>query len=140
MLPDFVIFLPQDKHIVIDSKVSLVDYERAITTDDEAVRTQSLAAHANAVKRHIDQLSDKDYANLAGLQSPDFVLMFMPVEPAYIEIMRANRDLFNYGYKKNVILVSHTTLMPILRTCQSLDGGEKQRGSTRNQRSSRRYI
>lgn len=120
LLPDFVIFLPQDKHIVIDSKVSLVDYERAITTDDEAVRTQSLAAHANAVKRHIDQLSDKDYANLAGLQSPDFVLMFMPVEPAYIEIMRANRDLFNYGYKKNVILVSHTTLMPILRTVANL--------------------
>jgi len=120
LLPDFVIFLPQDKHIVIDSKVSQVDYERAITTDDEAVRTQSLAAHANAVKRHIDQLSDKDYANLAGLQSPDFVLMFMPVEPAYIEIMRANRDLFNYGYKKNVILVSHTTLMPILRTVANL--------------------
>ncbi len=119
-LPDFVIFLPQTKHIVIDSKVSLVDYERAITTDDEAVRNQSLAAHANAVKRHIDQLSDKDYANLAGLQSPDFVLMFMPVEPAYIEIMRANRDLFNYGYKKNVILVSHTTLMPILRTVANL--------------------
>jgi DNA recombination protein RmuC len=120
LLPDFVIFLPQDKHIVIDSKVSLVDYERAITTDDEVVRQQSLAAHANAVKRHIDQLSDKDYANLAGLQSPDFVLMFMPVEPAYIEIMRENRDLFNYGYKKNVILVSHTTLMPILRTVANL--------------------
>ena len=119
-LPDFVIFLPQDKHVVIDSKVSLVDYERAITAEEDAVRTQALAAHANAVKRHIDQLSDKDYANLAGLQSPDFVLMFMPVEPAYIEIMRTNRDLFNYGYKKNVILVSHTTLMPILRTVANL--------------------
>ena len=120
LLPDFVIFLPQDKHIVIDSKVSLVDYERAVTTDDDTIRTQSLSAHANAVKRHIDQLSDKDYGNLAGLQSPDFVLMFMPVEPAYIEIMRANRDLFNYGYKKNVILVSHSTLMPILRTVANL--------------------
>ena len=120
MLPDFVIFLPQDKHIVIDSKVSLVDYERAITTEDDSERTQSLAAHAAAVKRHIDQLSEKDYANLAGLQSPDFVLMFMPVEPAYIEIMRTQRDLFNYGYRKNVILVSHTTLMPILRTVANL--------------------
>jgi DNA recombination protein RmuC len=119
-LPDFVIFLPQDKHVVIDSKVSLVDYERAITADEDVARAQALAAHANAVKRHIDQLSDKDYANLAGLQSPDFVLMFMPVEPAYIEIMRTNRDLFNYGYKKNVILVSHTTLMPILRTVANL--------------------
>ena len=120
MLPDFVIFLPQDKHIVIDSKVSLVDYERAITAEDDSEQTQSLLAHAAAVKRHIDQLSEKDYANLAGLQSPDFVIMFMPVEPAYIEIMRTQRDLFNYGYRKNVILVSHTTLMPILRTVANL--------------------
>ena len=120
LLPDFVIFLPQDKHVVIDSKVSLVDYERAITAEDDNERAQSLAAHGAAVKRHIDQLSDKDYANLAGLQSPDFVLMFMPVEPAYIEIMRTQRDLFNYGYRKNVILVSHTTLMPILRTVANL--------------------
>jgi DNA recombination protein RmuC len=120
LLPDFVIFLPQDKHVVIDSKVSLVDYERAITAENDSERAQSLAAHGAAVKRHIDQLSDKDYANLAGLQSPDFVLMFMPVEPAYIEIMRTQRDLFNYGYRKNVILVSHTTLMPILRTVANL--------------------
>ena len=120
LLPDFVIFLPQDKHIVIDSKVSLVDYERAITAENDNERRQRLATHAAAVKRHIDQLSEKDYANLAGLQSPDFVLMFMPVEPAYIEIMRRERDLFNYGYRKNVILVSHTTLMPILRTVANL--------------------
>ncbi|MBL6703377.1 MAG: DNA recombination protein RmuC [Pseudomonadales bacterium] len=120
LLPDFVIYLPQKKHVVIDSKVSLVDYERAITAEDDGARSQHLTAHANAVKRHIDQLSDKDYGNLAGLQSPDFVLMFMPVEPAYIEIMRTQRDLFNYGYRKNVILVSHTTLMPILRTVANL--------------------
>ena len=120
LLPDFVIYLPQKKHVVIDSKVSLVDYERAITAEDDGARSQHLSAHANAVKRHIDQLSDKDYGNLAGLQSPDFVLMFMPVEPAYIEIMRTQRDLFNYGYRKNVILVSHTTLMPILRTVANL--------------------
>ena len=119
-LPDFIIRLPEGKNLVIDSKVSLVDYERAVTADDDSERTQSLAAHAAAVKRHIDQLSEKDYANLAGLQSPDFVLMFMPVEPAYIEIMRTQRDLFNYGYRKNVILVSHTTLMPILRTVANL--------------------
>lgn len=120
LLPDFVIYLPQKKHVVIDSKVSLVDYERAITAEDDGARSQHLSAHANAVKRHIDQLSDKDYGNLAGLQSPDFVLMFMPIEPAYIEIMRTQRDLFNYGYRKNVILVSHTTLMPILRTVANL--------------------
>jgi len=114
------VYLPQDKHIVIDSKVSLVDYERAIAASDDLERTAALKGHAQAVKNHIDQLSSKDYANLPGLQSPDFVLMFMPVEPAFIEIMRDHRDLFNHGYSKNVILVSHTTLMPILRTVANL--------------------
>ena len=117
---DFIVYLPQDKHIVIDSKVSLVDYERAIAASDDLERTAALKGHAQAVKNHIDQLSSKDYANLPGLQSPDFVLMFMPVEPAFIEIMRDHRDLFNHGYSKNVILVSHTTLMPILRTVANL--------------------
>lgn len=118
--PDFVVYLPQNKHIVIDSKVSLVDYERAIAADDELERVAALKSHAQAVKNHIDQLSSKDYANLPGLESPDFVLMFLPVEPAYIEIMRDHRDLFNHGYSRNVILVSHTTLMPILRTVANL--------------------
>ena len=72
------------------------------------------------MRHHIDALSAKDYANLPGMDSPDFVLMFMPVEPAYIEVMRSHRELFNHGYQKNVILVSHTTLMPILRTVANL--------------------
>ena len=119
-LPDFVIRLPEGKNLVIDSKVSLVDYERAVTAETDAERTTALEAHAKAVKNHIDALSAKDYANLPGMESPDFVLMFMPVEPAFIEIMRDHRDLFNHGYSKNVILVSHTTLMPILRTVANL--------------------
>jgi DNA recombination protein RmuC len=119
-LPDFVLRLPEGKQIVIDSKVSLVDYERAIAADNDAEREAALAAHAKAVRNHIEQLSKKDYANLPGMESPDFVLMFMPVEPAYIEVMREHRDLFNFGYQKNVVLVSHTTLMPILRTVANL--------------------
>ena len=83
-------------------------------------RASALDAHAKAVKNHIDALSAKDYANLPGMESPDFVLMFMPVEPAYIEVMRSHRELFNHGYQKNVVLVSHTTLMPILRTVANL--------------------
>ena len=105
---------------MIDSKVSLVDYERAVTAESDLERTAALEAHAKAVKNHIDALSAKDYANLPGMQSPDFVLMFMPVEPAYIEVMRSQRELFNHGYQKNVVLVSHTTLMPILRTVANL--------------------
>lgn len=119
-LPDFVIRLPEGKNLVIDSKVTLVDYERAVTAETDAERSAALEAHSKAVKQHIDSLSAKDYANLPGMQSPDFVLMFMPVEPAYIEVMREQRELFNYGYQKNVVLVSHTTLMPILRTVANL--------------------
>jgi DNA recombination protein RmuC len=119
-LPDFIIRLPEGKNLIVDSKVSLVDYERAVAAATDAERTLSLDAHAKAVKQHIDSLSAKDYANLPGVESPDFVLMFMPVEPAYIEVMRSQRELFNYGYQKNVVLVSHTTLMPILRTVANL--------------------
>jgi len=119
-LPDFIIKLPDNKCLVIDSKVSLVDYERAISAETEEQRADALKAHAQAVRHHIDDLSSKDYSNLSGLDSPDFVLMFMPVEPAYIEAMKYNRDLFNYGYQRQVVMVSHTTLMPILRTVANL--------------------
>ena len=119
-LPDFLIKLPDGKHLVIDSKVSLVDYDRAIAADTDEERTEAMAAHARAVRNHIDDLSSKDYANLPGIGSPDFVLMFMPIEPAYIEAMKHNRELFNQGYQKGVIMVSHTTLMPILRTVANL--------------------
>ncbi|KGE04427.1 DNA recombination protein RmuC [Pseudohaliea rubra] len=118
--PDFLIKLPDGKHLVIDSKVSLVDYERAVTAASDAERQQALTAHVQAVRRHIDDLAGKDYANLPELGSPSFVLMFMPIEPAYIEAMKENRDLFNYGYQRNVVMVSHTTLMPILRTVANL--------------------
>jgi DNA recombination protein RmuC len=76
--------------------------------------------HVKAVRRHIDDLASKDYTNLVGIRSPSFVLMFMPIEPAYIEALKNNKDLFEYGYKKNIVLVSHTTLIPILRTVSNL--------------------
>ena len=119
-LPDFVVRLPDGKSLVIDSKVSLVDYDRAISAESEAQRAEALEGHARAVKAHIEDLSSKDYSKLPNIDSPDFVLMFMPVEPAYIEAMKHNRELFNFGYERGVILVSHTTLMPILRTVANL--------------------
>lgn len=118
--PDFVVKLPDQKHMVIDSKVSLVDYDRAIAAESELETTAALDAHVRAVRNHIDDLSKKDYSNLIGMHSPSFVLMFMPIEPAYIEAMKHNKDLFNYGYQRNVIMVSHTTLMPILKTVANL--------------------
>ena len=118
--PDFVIKLPDLKHMVIDSKVSLVDYDRAISASSEADMQAALDAHARAVRNHIDDLSRKDYSNLVGMRSPSFVLMFMPIESAYIEALKHNKDLFDYGYRHNVIMVSHTTLMPILKTVANL--------------------
>ncbi|WP_255474993.1 DNA recombination protein RmuC [Pusillimonas sp. ANT_WB101] len=118
--PDFVVTLPDQKHMVIDSKVSLVDYERAVAATELADREAALDAHVKAVRNHIDDLARKDYTNLVGMRSPSFVLMFMPIEPAYIEALRHSPDLFEYGYRSSVILVSHTTLMPILKTVANL--------------------
>lgn len=117
---DYLIKLPDGKHIIIDSKVSLVAYDRAVGSESLEEYQRAMAEHVNAVRKHIDDLASKDYTNLAGIHSPDFVLMFMPIEPAYIEAMKHNKDLFEYGYKKHIVLVSHTTLIPILRTVANL--------------------
>lgn len=117
---DYLIKLPDGKHIIIDSKVSLVAYDRAVSADTTSESQQAMAEHVKAVRRHIDDLASKDYTNLVGMRSPSFVLMFMPIEPAYIEAMKHNKDLFEYGYKKGIVLVSHTTLIPILRTVSNL--------------------
>ncbi len=117
---DFLIKLPDDKHIIIDSKVSLAAYDRAVAAETDEQIKLALDEHANAVRRHIDDLASKDYTNLIGIRSPSFVLMFMPIEPAYIEALKYEKDLFAYGYEKNIVLVSHTTLIPILRTVANL--------------------
>lgn len=116
---DYLIKLPGDKCIIIDSKVSLVAYERACSDNADKANTH-MRAHVAAVRSHINDLANKEYTNLSDLHSPDFVLMFMPIEPAYIEAMKADSELFAYGYNKNIILVSHTTLIPILRTVANL--------------------
>ena len=119
-LTDYLVKLPDGKHIVIDSKVSLAAYDRAVSAETEELMNQALHEHANAVKAHIDDLSGKDYSSLVGVRSPSFVLMFMPIEPAYIEALKYEKDLFAYGYERNVVMVSHTTLIPILRTVANL--------------------
>lgn len=118
--PDFVIHLPDEKHLIIDSKMSLNAYESAVNAEDEIQKHRFLTEHTKAIKNHIDDLSRKDYSNLIGMRSPNFVFMFIAIEPAYIEALKQDNDLFNYGYQKSIILVSHTTLMPILRTVANL--------------------
>lgn len=116
---DYIIKLPDEKCIIIDSKVSLNAYERACSTEGDE-QTSAMKMHVAAVRTHINELAAKDYTNLSGIHSPDFVLMFMPIEPAYIEAMKEDPELFTYGYNKNIILVSHTTVIPILRTVANL--------------------
>jgi len=128
---DFLIKLPDDKHIIIDSKVSLAAYERVVAAETDEQLQLALNQHVKSVKRHIDDLAGKDYTSLAGIRSPSFVLMFMPIEPAYIEALKYERDLFSYGYDRNIVLVSHTTLIPILRTVANLWSMER---STREAR------
>jgi DNA recombination protein RmuC len=117
---DYLVNVPGGKQIIIDSKVSLVAYDRVVAAETPEAETLALTEHANSVKRHVDDLSGKDYTNLIGMRSPSFVLMFMPIEPAYIEALKFEKDLFNYGYERNIVLVSHTTLIPILRTVANL--------------------
>lgn len=117
---DYLIKIPDGKHIIIDSKVSLNAYDRAVSAETPEAYQMAMIEHVKAVRKHIDDLASKDYTNLIGMRSPNFVLMFMPIEPAYIEAMKHNKDLFEYGYKKGIVLVSHTTLIPILRTVSNL--------------------
>lgn len=117
---DYLIKLPHDKHIIIDSKVSLLAYDRAIAAATPAAQQQALSEHVRAVRQHIDELASKDYTSLNAIDSPNFVLMFMPIEPAYIDALKHGKDLFDYGYRKGIVLVSHTTLIPILRTVANL--------------------
>jgi DNA recombination protein RmuC len=117
---DYLVKLPDGKHIIIDSKVTLNAYDRAVSAASADQYSAAMQEHGKAVRKHIDDLAAKDYTNLIGMHSPNFVLMFMPIEPAYIEVLKHNKELFEYGYGKGVVLVSHTTLIPILRTVSNL--------------------
>lgn len=129
---DFVIRLPDKKHIIIDSKVSLVDYERAVNAETPEQAELAMEQHIQSVRRHILDLEEKDYSSLLDIESPNFVLMFMPIESAYIEALKFDTSLFEFGYRKNIVFVSHTTLIPILRTVSNLWMVERSHTEARN--------
>jgi DNA recombination protein RmuC len=118
--PDVIIQLPEGKHLIIDAKVSLTAYQRYLSADEESQRLAALKQHLTSVSTHIRQLSDKHYSNLQGVQSPDFVLMFMPVEPAFSLAIQADGDLFSFAWDRRIVLVSPTTLLATLKTVASL--------------------
>ena len=126
MRPDVVIRLPEDKHLVIDSKVSLTAYTEYVSAEEEHLRSKKLREHLDSIRRHIKELSEKRYDQLLGINSPDFVLMFMPVEPAFALAVQADHELFNYAWHERVVIVSPTTLLATLRTVSSIWKFEKQ--------------
>ena len=124
--PDIIIKLPENKSIVIDSKVSLVGYERFVSSEIEHERQLALREHINSIRSHIKNLSGKNYQNLYQLESLDFVLMFMPIEPAFAYAVQSDASLFTDAFEQNIVIVSPSTLLATLRTIASIWRQEKQ--------------
>ncbi|XOV87480.1 MAG: DNA recombination protein RmuC [Pseudomonadota bacterium] len=113
--PDVLIHLPDGKDVIVDSKVSLVAYERFCSTDEETARSDALKAHVQSIRNHVKQLSAKDYQALHNLQTLDFVMMFVPVEAAFTTAVQADSELFSDAFDRNIMVVSPSTLLATLR-------------------------
>jgi DNA recombination protein RmuC len=124
--PDVLVNLPESKTIVIDSKVSLVAYEKYCSADDDAEKNSALRDHILSIRNHIKDLSSKNYQNLYQIQSLDFVLMFMPIEPAFSLAVQYDSGIFNEAFEKNIVIVSPSTLLATLRTIASIWRQENQ--------------
>ncbi|PNQ72431.1 DNA recombination protein RmuC [Hanstruepera neustonica] len=125
VMPDVVLHLPDGKRMIIDSKVSLTDYERYANAEDEE-KAQHLKAHVNSINKHVSQLSDKKYEDLYDMESPDFVLMFIPIEPAFAIALNEDNTLYNKAFEKNIVIVTPSTLLATLRTVDTMWSNEKQ--------------
>ena len=126
VMPDVVIHLPDNKKMIVDSKVSLVAYEQLVNEDDETLREQYLKDHVSSLKRHVEQLSEKKYEDIYKIESPDFVLLFVPIEPAFAIALNADNHLYNKAFEKNIVIVTPSTLLATLRTIDSMWNNEKQ--------------
>ncbi len=118
--PDVIVRLPDQRHLVIDSKVSLVAYEQAVNAAEAEDREKALKTHATAVRRHIEELSGKQYEDLGQLNTPDYVLMFIPIEPAFSAALQADTQLYEWAFDRRVILVTSPNLLVTLKTVASL--------------------
>ncbi len=125
-LPDVIINLPDGKKMIVDSKVSLTDYERFVNADDDEQQAGFLKDHINSLRRHVDQLSAKKYEDLYEMESPDFVLLFIPIEPAFAVAINNDNSLYNKAFEQNIVIVTPSTLLATLRTIDSMWNNEKQ--------------
>lgn len=127
--PDVILHLPDNKHIIIDSKVSLVAYERYITAENEEKQMLSAKEHINSIRSHVKLLSEKNYQNAQNINTPDFVLMFIPIEASFSVAVQGDSELFSYAWERKIVIVSPTTLLATLRTISSI---WKQENQTKN--------
>jgi len=125
VLPDVIIHLPDGKKMVVDSKVSLTDYERYVNAEEE-YQEKFLKEHINSLRKHVEQLSSKKYEDLYAMESPDFVLMFVPIEPAFAIAINTDSTLYNKAFEQNIVIVTPATLLATLRTIDSMWNNEKQ--------------
>ncbi|WP_103864860.1 DNA recombination protein RmuC [Aquimarina sp. I32.4] len=126
VMPDVVIYLPDNKKMIIDSKVALTAYERYVNEENEELKIVHLKEHITSLKRHVDQLSEKNYQDLYDIESPDFILMFVPIEPAFAIAINQDNKLYNQAFEKNIVIVTPSTLLATLRTIDSMWNNEKQ--------------
>lgn len=126
IMPDVVIHLPDNKKMIVDSKVSLTAYEQFVNTDDEADKVRFLKEHIGSLKRHVEQLSEKKYEDIYKIESPDFVLLFVPIEPAFAVALAEDNTLYNKAFERNIVIVTPTTLLATLRTIDTMWNNEKQ--------------
>ncbi|WP_227546066.1 DNA recombination protein RmuC [Marinobacter fonticola] len=129
--PDVVVHLPDERNLIVDSKVSLLAYQQWVTAEDELERQEALKSHVDAVRQHIRSLSEKDYSQLHGLRSPDFVLLFMPIEPAFVAAFQQDENLFGEAFDRKIIVVTPTTLLATLRTIENIWRYERQSQNAR---------
>ncbi|OUL62225.1 DNA recombination protein RmuC [Flavobacterium sp. AJR] len=126
VLPDVVIHLPDGKKMIVDSKVSLTAYEKWINEENDNLKSDYLKEHVQSIKRHVEQLGNKNYHDLYQIESPDFVLLFIPIEPAFAIALNEDTTLYNKAFEKNIVIVTPTTLLATLRTIDSMWTNQKQ--------------
>ncbi|MBI3237720.1 MAG: DNA recombination protein RmuC [Flavobacteriia bacterium] len=124
--PDFLIKLPENKHIVVDSKVSLTAFERYINAETDDARRQGLKDHLVSINAHVRQLGDKNYSHIEGLQTPEFVLLFIPMEASFALAIREEPDIYTKAWEKRVVIVTPSTLLATLKTIESIWKQERQ--------------
>ncbi len=125
--PDFVIHLPDEKHLIVDSKVSLKAYEKFYNADNEELRSRHLKEHIDSIRQHLRDLSAKNYTQLHQLNSPDYLLMFVPIEPAFAVALQHDNRLFTDALEKNVVIVTSSTLLATMRTVSYIWRQERQK-------------